>query len=122
MSAIDTAIRAAAASISLDAVTKSYGNGVKVVPSLSAELRAGEFTVVLSPSGCGKSTLLHMIAGLEHVSGGKIRIGEREVQDLEPKRRGCAMVFQNYALSAHERLRQHRLFAPRCRHAQGKAG
>jgi sn-glycerol 3-phosphate transport system ATP-binding protein len=101
MSAIDTAIRAAAASISLDAVTKSYGNGLKVIPSLSAELRASEFTVVLGPSGCGKSTLLHMIAGLEHVSGGKIRIGSREVQDLEPKQRGCAMVFQNYALYPH---------------------
>jgi sn-glycerol 3-phosphate transport system ATP-binding protein len=101
MSAIDTAIRAAATSISLAAVTKSYGNGVTVIPALDAELRAGEFTVVLGPSGCGKSTLLHMIAGLEHVSGGKIRIGSREVQDLEPKQRGCAMVFQNYALYPH---------------------
>jgi sn-glycerol 3-phosphate transport system ATP-binding protein len=101
MTAIDSAIRAAAASITLRGVTKSYTAAATVIPSLDAELRAGEFTVVLGPSGCGKSTLLHMIAGLERVSGGKILIGDREVQDLEPKKRGCAMVFQNYALYPH---------------------
>ncbi|WEX08041.1 sn-glycerol-3-phosphate ABC transporter ATP-binding protein UgpC [Chelativorans sp. AA-79] len=89
-----------AAGISLAGLTKSY-DGTVVIPELSAEMAGGEFTVILGPSGCGKSTLLNMIAGLEPVSGGTIRFGEREVQDLEPKHRGCAMVFQNYALYPH---------------------
>ncbi len=89
-----------AAEIALDAVEKSFGN-TPVIPPLSATLGAGEFTVVLGPSGCGKSTLLNMIAGLEPVSAGRIRIDGQEVQDWEPKDRGCAMVFQNYALYPH---------------------
>ncbi|MFB9949184.1 ABC transporter ATP-binding protein [Rhizobium puerariae] len=101
MNAIDTAIRAAAADIRLAGVTKAYDAQTTVIPPMDVELRAGEFTVVLGPSGCGKSTLLQMIAGLERVSGGRILIGGREVQDLEPKHRGCAMVFQNYALYPH---------------------
>ncbi|WP_117190354.1 ABC transporter ATP-binding protein [Rhizobium terrae] len=101
MNAIDTAIRAAAASITLAGITKSYDADTVVIPPMDVELKAGEFTVVLGPSGCGKSTLLQMIAGLERVSGGRILIGGREVQDLEPKHRGCAMVFQNYALYPH---------------------
>jgi sn-glycerol 3-phosphate transport system ATP-binding protein len=105
MNAIDSAIRAAAANIVIDNVTKTYGNNVTVIPPMQVEFRAGEFTVVLGPSGCGKSTLLHMIAGLERVSGGRIVFGGREVQDLEPKQRGCAMVFQNYALYPHMSVR-----------------
>ena len=101
MIAIDTAIRAAAAEIELIGVTKSYDAKNVIIPPIDVSLRPGEFTVVLGPSGCGKSTLLQMIAGLERVSGGKIVIGGREVQDLEPKHRGCAMVFQNYALYPH---------------------
>lgn len=101
MTAIDTAIRAAAAEIDLIGVTKSYDAKNTIIPPIDVTLRPGEFTVVLGPSGCGKSTLLQMIAGLERVSGGKIVIGGREVQDLEPKHRGCAMVFQNYALYPH---------------------
>ncbi|WP_163876900.1 ABC transporter ATP-binding protein [Rhizobium laguerreae] len=101
MNAIDMAIRAAAANITLSGVSKAYDAETVVIPPMDVELRAGEFTVVLGPSGCGKSTLLQMIAGLERVSGGKIVIGAREVQDLEPKHRGCAMVFQNYALYPH---------------------
>ena len=100
MNAIDPAIHIAAAHIRLDGVSKTYGKHA-VIPKLDVEFKAGEFTVVLGPSGCGKSTLMQMIAGLERVSGGKIVIGEREVQDLEPKERGCAMVFQNYALYPH---------------------
>lgn len=100
MNAVDTTIQIAAANISLAGVTKSYGN-VVIIPQLDVEFKAGEFTVVLGPSGCGKSTLMQMIAGLERVTGGKIVIGGREVQDLEPKERGCAMVFQNYALYPH---------------------
>ncbi|MGE7368810.1 ABC transporter ATP-binding protein [Neorhizobium sp. NPDC001467] len=101
MTAIDTAIRAAAAEIDLIGVTKSYDAKNTIIPPIDVTLRPGEFTVVLGPSGCGKSTLLQMIAGLERVSGGRIVIGGREVQDLEPKHRGCAMVFQNYALYPH---------------------
>jgi sn-glycerol 3-phosphate transport system ATP-binding protein len=100
MNAIDPAIHIAAANIRLDGVSKSYGS-VSIIPKLDVEFRAGEFTVVLGPSGCGKSTLMQMIAGLERVSGGKIVVGDREVQDLEPRERGCAMVFQNYALYPH---------------------
>lgn len=101
MTAIDTAIRAAAADIELIGVSKAYDAKTTVIPRIDVALRPGEFTVVLGPSGCGKSTLLQMIAGLERVSGGKILLGGREVQDLEPKHRGCAMVFQNYALYPH---------------------
>ena len=98
---IDSAIRAAATTITLRGVGKSYDKSAVTIPAMDAEIRAGEFTVVLGPSGCGKSTLLQMIAGLERVSEGQILFGEREVQDLEPKERGCAMVFQNYALYPH---------------------
>ncbi|MGF9565953.1 sn-glycerol-3-phosphate ABC transporter ATP-binding protein UgpC [Neorhizobium sp. JUb45] len=101
MTAIDLSIRAAAAEIELIGVTKSYDAKNTIIPAIDVTLRPGEFTVVLGPSGCGKSTLLQMIAGLERVSGGRIVIGGREVQDLEPKHRGCAMVFQNYALYPH---------------------
>ena len=86
--------------IRLDCVQKSFGK-TEVIPELTAEIAAGEFTVILGPSGCGKSTLLNMIAGLERVGGGRIFIGDQEVQDVEPKDRGCAMVFQNYALYPH---------------------
>ncbi len=105
MNAIDPAIHIAAANIKLSGVTKSYGK-LNIIPLLDVEFRAGEFTVVLGPSGCGKSTLMQMIAGLERVSSGKIIIGSREVQDLEPKERGCAMVFQNYALYPHMTVSQ----------------
>ena len=100
MKTIDPTVNIAAADIRLEGVSKTYGK-LAVIPDLDVEFRAGELTVVLGPSGCGKSTLMQMIAGLERVSGGKIFIGGREVQDLEPKRRGCAMVFQNYALYPH---------------------
>ncbi len=102
---IDKAIRAAATTITLQGVGKSYDKAAVTIPPMDVELRAGEFTVVLGPSGCGKSTLLQMIAGLERVSQGKILFGTREVQDLEPKARGCAMVFQNYALYPHMSVR-----------------
>ena len=88
------------AEIKLQGLSKSFDK-TQVIPDLSAEIRDGEFTVILGPSGCGKSTLLNMIAGLERVSGGKIIIGGREVQEDEPKDRGIAMVFQNYALYPH---------------------
>lgn len=91
---------ATAAEIRLEGISKSFGE-VEVISPLDAILEAAEFTVVLGPSGCGKSTLLNMIAGLEAVDRGRIWIGGREVQNLEPKDRNCAMVFQNYALYPH---------------------
>jgi len=90
-------------SIGLHGLVKIYGKpgDPPVLPGLDAELRGGEFTVILGPSGCGKSTLLNCIAGLERLSAGRITIGGREVQDEEPKNRRLAMVFQNYALYPH---------------------
>lgn len=86
--------------IILSNLSKSFGD-VTVIPELSATLNAGEFTVILGPSGCGKSTLLNLLAGLEQVSAGQIFFGDSEVQSLPAKDRGCAMVFQNYALYPH---------------------
>jgi len=92
------------ASISLKDIVKRYGHGPKanqVIHSVNAEIRDGEFVVLVGPSGCGKSTLLRMIAGLEEITGGELRIGEQLVNDLEPAKRNIAMVFQNYALYPH---------------------
>jgi sn-glycerol 3-phosphate transport system ATP-binding protein len=89
-----------AAEIVLEGVAKRFG-ATEVLPPLDAVFPAGAFTVILGPSGCGKSTLLNLIAGLEPVTAGRIVIGGRAVQDLPPKDRGCAMVFQSYALYPH---------------------
>jgi len=88
------------AEISIRNVRKSYGK-TEVLHGIDLEVRNGEFLVVLGPSGCGKSTLLRMIAGLEEISSGEIAIGGKVVNRLEPRERGCAMVFQNYALYPH---------------------
>jgi len=88
------------ADITIRGLRKSYG-GIEIVHGIDLEVSDGEFVVVLGPSGCGKSTLLRMIAGLEEISGGEIAIGGRVVNRLEPRERGCAMVFQNYALYPH---------------------
>jgi len=88
------------ASIEFSDVRKSYGSN-QVVHGIGLTVSDGEFVVLVGPSGCGKSTLLRMVAGLEEISGGTIRIGDRIVNDLEPKDRDCAMVFQNYALYQH---------------------
>ncbi|MDH6298688.1 ABC transporter ATP-binding protein [Agrobacterium fabrum] len=88
------------APISLRGVRKSYGE-FPVIHGVDLEIASGEFIVILGPSGCGKSTLLRMVAGLEDISGGEIAIDERVVNNLEPRERGCAMVFQNYALYPH---------------------
>jgi len=88
------------AEISFRNVRKSYGE-LEVVHGVSAEVADGEFVVIVGPSGCGKSTLLRMVAGLETITGGEISIGDRVVNQLEPKDRDIAMVFQNYALYPH---------------------
>ena len=88
------------ASVTLKRVKKNYGT-TTVVHGVDLEINAGEFVVILGPSGCGKSTLLRMIAGLEAITDGEIAIGEKIVNTLEPRERGCAMVFQNYALYPH---------------------
>src|SRR5450759_5141597 len=88
------------AQIQLKGVKKSYGTN-KVIHGVDAQIADGEFIVIVGPSGCGKSTLLRMIAGLEAITEGEISIGGRVVNDLEPKDRDIAMVFQNYALYPH---------------------
>ncbi|MDO9217728.1 MAG: ATP-binding cassette domain-containing protein, partial [Lacisediminimonas sp.] len=85
------------AKISLAQVSKRYGEQA-VVDQFNLDMADGEFIVLVGPSGCGKSTTLRMIAGLEDVSEGSIRIGERDVTQLQPAERNIAMVFQNYAL------------------------
>jgi len=86
------------ASISLESVSKVYPNGFEAVRSLDLEIADGELMVVVGPSGCGKTTVLRMIAGLESVSGGTVSIGGRAVNNVAPRDRDIAMVFQNYAL------------------------
>jgi sn-glycerol 3-phosphate transport system ATP-binding protein len=88
------------AAVSLREVRKRYGE-LEVIHGVSTEVADGEFVVIVGPSGCGKSTLLRMVAGLEPITSGEIRIGERVVNNLEPKDRDIAMVFQNYALYPH---------------------
>ena len=89
------------AGVTFDNVSKQYPNGFKAVINLDLEIEHGEFLVMVGPSGCGKSTTLRMIAGLEDISDGEIRIGDRVVNDVHPKDRDIAMVFQNYALYPH---------------------
>ncbi len=89
------------AEVVLDHVSKVYDNGFEAVTDLSLDIADGEFLVLVGPSGCGKSTALRMIAGLETISSGEMRIGERVVNDVQPKDRDIAMVFQNYALYPH---------------------
>ena len=89
------------AEVILTNVCKVYEGGVKAVNSVSIDIHDKEFMVLVGPSGCGKSTTLRMIAGLEEISDGEIRIGERVVNDVPPKDRDIAMVFQNYALYPH---------------------
>ena len=89
------------ADVALQAVNKEYDNGFKAVIDLNLEINEAEFLVMVGPSGCGKSTTLRMIAGLEDISSGTLMIGDRVVNDLPPKERDIAMVFQNYALYPH---------------------
>ena len=85
------------ANISFRNVVKTYDNGVTVIPDLNLEIKDKEFVVLVGPSGCGKSTTLRMIAGLESISDGELYIGDTLVNDVPPKNRDIAMVFQSYA-------------------------
>src|SRR6202030_3907590 len=98
------------AEIVLDRVTKSYPDGAVAVQELSLTIAEGEFIILVGPSGCGKSTALNMIAGLEDISAGELRIGGKVVNQLSPKDRDIAMVFQTYALYPHMTVRQNMAF------------
>jgi multiple sugar transport system ATP-binding protein len=98
------------AEIVLDRVTKSYPNGATAVQDLSITIADGEFIILVGPSGCGKSTTLNMIAGLEEISSGELRIGGERVNEKAPKDRDIAMVFQSYALYPHMTVRQNIAF------------
>ena len=89
------------ATVQLDNINKVYDNGFHAIHDLNLDIRDKEFLVLVGPSGCGKSTALRMVAGLETITGGEMRIGDRVVNDVEPKDRDIAMVFQNYALYPH---------------------
>ena len=89
------------AGLKLQAVTKSWDGKTQVIKPLTLDVADGEFIVMVGPSGCGKSTLLRMVAGLERVTEGDIWINDQRVTEMEPKDRGIAMVFQNYALYPH---------------------
>ena len=103
------------AKIEFKGVSKRYVDGPATVPGLDLEIRDGEFMVLVGPSGCGKSTTLRMIAGLESISGGDLYIGNHRVNDLPPKDRDIAMVFQNYALYPHMSVYENMAFGLRVR-------
>ena len=98
------------ASVTIQAVKKNFGD-VPILHGVDIDIADGSFTVLVGPSGCGKSTLLRMIAGLEQISGGEIRIGTKRVNDVPPKERDIAMVFQNYALYPHMTVRENMAFS-----------
>ena len=103
------------ATISMQGLGKVYAGGVRAVSGIDLEIADGEFIVLVGPSGCGKSTLLRMVAGLETITEGTLRIGEREVNRLEPADRDIAMVFQNYALYPHKTVAANMGFALKLR-------
>ncbi|GLS23077.1 sugar ABC transporter ATP-binding protein [Labrys miyagiensis] len=102
------------ANVSLQKVEKSYQN-VHVVHGIDLDIDDGEFVVLVGPSGCGKSTTLRMVAGLERLTGGEIHIGERVVNDVPPRERDIAMVFQNYALYPHMTVAENMAYGLRLR-------
>ncbi len=98
------------AEIVLDGVSKRFADGFEAVKKMSLDVADGEFIVLVGPSGCGKSTALRMIAGLEDITEGELKIGDRVVNQLAPKERDIAMVFQNYALYPHMTVRENMAF------------
>ena len=103
------------AKVTLDRLRKVYPNGYVGVDDATFEIGDGELLVLVGPSGCGKSTLLRMIAGLEAITSGELRIGERRVNDVAPKDRDIAMVFQSYALYPHMTVAENLGFGLRLR-------
>lgn len=101
------------ASVTISNLEKVYPNGFKAVHGINLEIRDGEFMVIVGPSGCAKSTTLRMVAGLESISGGEIRIADKIVNNAPSKDRGIAMVFQNYALYPHMKVRDNLAFGLR---------
>jgi multiple sugar transport system ATP-binding protein len=104
------------ASVTVEKLEKKYGS-LTVLHGIDLKVEDGQFVVLLGPSGCGKSTLLRMIAGLEPISGGDVNIANRRVNDIHPKDRNIAMVFQNYALYAHMSVRENMAFSMRLKKA-----
>ena len=103
------------AAVELKGIVKSYDGKTNVIHGIDLDIKHGEFVVFVGPSGCGKSTLLRMIAGLETISGGEVRIGDQVVNDLPPRARDIAMVFQDYALYPHKNLYDNMAFGLRLR-------
>ncbi|HMD26133.1 MAG TPA: sn-glycerol-3-phosphate ABC transporter ATP-binding protein UgpC, partial [Streptosporangiaceae bacterium] len=103
------------ATVDMDKVNKVYENGFHAVKDLSLDVREGEFMVLVGPSGCGKTTALRMVAGLEDITSGELRIGGKVVNDETPKERDIAMVFQNYALYPHMTVAENIGFALKLR-------
>ena len=106
------------AEVRFEHVDKSYSGKAKVIEDLNLQIRDHEFLVLVGPSGCGKSTILRMIAGLEEVTAGDLYIGDRLVNDVAPKDRDIAMVFQNYALYPHMSVYDNMAFALKLRHVR----
>src|SRR5919199_2022583 len=104
------------AEIVFEDATKVYPDGTVAVRSLSLEVEDGSLMVLVGPSGCGKTTALRMVAGLERITEGQVRIGDRVVNDVAPKDRDIAMVFQNYALYPHLSVFENMAFGLRLRH------
>src|SRR5215207_4487481 len=103
------------ARIVFDDVTKVFADGTHAVRSLDLEVEDGKLIVLVGPSGCGKTTALRMVAGLEEITDGEIRIGDRVVNEVAPKDRDIAMVFQNYALYPHMSVFENMAFALKLR-------
>lgn len=99
------------AAITFDHIKKVYADGFEAIPDLNLQIADGEFVVFVGPSGCGKSTALRMVAGLESISGGELKIGDTVVNDTPPQNRDIAMVFQDYALYPHMTVGQNMAFA-----------
>src|SRR6476620_530858 len=98
------------ASVQIRGIQKAFGS-TQVIRGVDIDIEDGQFTVLVGPSGCGKSTLLRMLAGLEEITQGEISIGGRVVNDVQPKERDIAMVFQNYALYPHMKVRDNMAFS-----------